>query len=211
MKVGPARTTRAGPRTDSAFRTAALIATFRCDAPAGGGASPMSGASSRRRRLRPGDANTVPKVIGHRRACASLVASFTAGVREPAIERISALHTDVLIATFRCAAPARAARAPVRGASWLHTLGGTIPLDEIRARGEVASARAHRQEYLYSALHPGRKAPARCSTAAQSGRSAAHSGPLALLFANRGEFRDGDLNEIMRVWLLWNDGYGDRV
>jgi TnpA family transposase len=32
-----------------------------------------------------------------------------------------------------------------------------------------------------------------------------------LFFANRGEFRDGDLNEIMRVWLLWNDGYGDRV
>ena len=42
----------------------------------------------------------------YRRACASLVTSFTAGVREPALERITALHTDVLIAAFRCDAPA---------------------------------------------------------------------------------------------------------
>jgi hypothetical protein len=36
-----------------------------------------------------------------------MVASFAAGVRELALDRMTALHTAVLIATFRCDAPAR--------------------------------------------------------------------------------------------------------
>jgi hypothetical protein len=35
------------------------------------------------------------------------VTSFAEGVRELALERMTALHTTVLIATFRCDAPAR--------------------------------------------------------------------------------------------------------
>jgi len=42
-----------------------------------------------------------------RRACASLVASFAAGVRELALERMPGLHTTVPIATFGWDAPAR--------------------------------------------------------------------------------------------------------
>jgi hypothetical protein len=38
---------------------------------------------------------------------ASLVASCAAGVRRLALERITALHTAALIATFGCDAPAR--------------------------------------------------------------------------------------------------------
>jgi hypothetical protein len=43
----------------------------------------------------------------HRSACASLVNSFPAGVRELALERIAPSHTGVLIANFHRAAPAR--------------------------------------------------------------------------------------------------------
>jgi hypothetical protein len=44
----------------------------------------------------------LPRLVsGHRRACASLVASFAAGVRELALERLTALHNTVPVATFR--------------------------------------------------------------------------------------------------------------
>ena len=44
--------------------------------------------------------------VGHRRACASLVASFAAGAREAGARTDAALfHTGALIATFHCVAP----------------------------------------------------------------------------------------------------------
>jgi hypothetical protein len=43
----------------------------------------------------------------YQQACAALFASFAAGVRELALERMTALHTGVLIATFRSAPSAR--------------------------------------------------------------------------------------------------------
>jgi hypothetical protein len=53
-------------------------------------------------------ARAIPRrPVGHRRACASLVAPFAAVVRKLDLERIAPFHTGALIATFHCAAPAR--------------------------------------------------------------------------------------------------------
>jgi hypothetical protein len=60
----------------------------------------MSGASLQARERPSGDAHPISSIAGHRRACASLVASCAAGVRELALERMTDLHTAVLIATF---------------------------------------------------------------------------------------------------------------
>jgi hypothetical protein len=80
-----------------ALHTGALVAAFRCDAPA------RCGAFADERRIVAGDNGG----RAYRRARASLGASFAAGVRELAVERMIALHTAVRIATFHCAAPAR--------------------------------------------------------------------------------------------------------
>jgi hypothetical protein len=61
------------------------------------------GAFADERRIAAGDDG----VWMYSRACASLVASFAAAVRELALERIAALHTGALIATFYRDAHAR--------------------------------------------------------------------------------------------------------
>src|ERR1700735_19468 len=76
--------------------------------------------------------------------------------------------------------------------------GGTVSQCRSRRspRQSTDRLRAHRQEYLHSSLHLGRKAPARCSTEARG--EARHTLARWLFFANRGKFRDCDLNEIMK-------------
>jgi hypothetical protein len=88
----------AGDRTDYyPLHAAVLIATLRCAAPARCG-----GFADERRVLVGDEGERVP----HRRACAFLAASFAAGVRELALERITPSHAGALIATLHRAAPA---------------------------------------------------------------------------------------------------------
>jgi hypothetical protein len=56
-------------------------------------------------------ARAIPRrPVGHRRACASLVAPFAAVVRKLDLERIAPFHTGALIATFHCARALRRVR-----------------------------------------------------------------------------------------------------
>jgi len=86
-----------------ALHTAVLIATFGRDTPA------RCGAFVDERRIIAGEggaAYIIPRrAVGRRRACASLVASFAAGV--PVCDFWQPSSHGVFIATFRCAAPAR--------------------------------------------------------------------------------------------------------
>jgi hypothetical protein len=69
--------------------------------------SPMSGRHARRRRRARADAHPIPKVVGHQ-ACASLVASFAAGVR------VAGARTDDALVTPACLSPPPAALRPAR-------------------------------------------------------------------------------------------------
>ena len=92
-------------------------------------------------------ANMLPcprRAVGHRRACASLVASCAAGIGELALEGMTALRTGALIASLIALRPRVSARSPMGGAS--------LPGDGRRVRHEtlVQSARAVRPRRHYT-------------------------------------------------------------
>jgi hypothetical protein len=98
-------------RTDGALRTGALIATFSRAAP------PRCGAFADGWRIVTGDGGGR---VSHRRACASLVASFAAGVREAGTQTDNALFMPACsIANSLALRPRAAARSQMSGESWM--------------------------------------------------------------------------------------------
>jgi hypothetical protein len=74
--------------------------------------------------------------------------------------------------------------------------GWPMPAGGSRGQGPD-DPRAHRQDDLHPALHSRGRPPAAGPTPTQSGRVARHALARWLFFANRGEFRSGDYEEIM--------------